>query len=155
MQCGIKLKFHLSSLSFSNAEEVILNEDRTTEDERRYIMEARKRAMLKRKKLRTLGKSRSTESEDEEEEEGEDEEDIAHQVRMQELRAENQRLMQINKEEDRQLRLEIERRDEVFRRIQELQNNINELIRRRDERNRDERNNGSGNDSENDSENEG
>ena len=32
-------------------------------------MEARKRAMLKRKKLRTLGKSRSTESEDEEEEE--------------------------------------------------------------------------------------
>ena len=32
-------------------------------------MEARKRAMQKRKKLRTLGKSRSTESEDEEEEE--------------------------------------------------------------------------------------
>ena len=43
---------------FSLAEEVILNEDRTTEEERRYIMEARKRAMLKRKKLRTLGKSR-------------------------------------------------------------------------------------------------
>ena len=74
---------------------------------------------------------------------------------MRELRAENQRLRRINEEEDRQLRLEIERRDEVFRRIQELQNNINELIRRRDERNRDERNNGSGNDSENDSENEG
>ena len=54
---------------FFITEEVILNEDRTTEDERRYIMEARKRAMLKRKKLRTLGKSRSTESEDEEEEE--------------------------------------------------------------------------------------
>jgi hypothetical protein len=36
-------------------------------------MEARKRALQKRKKLRTLGKSRSTESEDEEmeEEEGE------------------------------------------------------------------------------------
>ena len=50
-------------------EEVILCEDRTTEDERRYIMEARKRAMQKRKKLRTLGKSKSTESEDEEEEE--------------------------------------------------------------------------------------
>ena len=32
-------------------------------------MEARKRAMQKRKKLRTLGKSRSTESEEEEEEE--------------------------------------------------------------------------------------
>ena len=65
----MKLKFHPFYLSFSNVEEVILNEDRTTEDERRYIMEARKRAMLKRKKLRTLGKSRSTESEDEEEEE--------------------------------------------------------------------------------------
>ena len=52
-------------------EEVILNEDRTTEEERRYIMEARKRAMQKRKKLRTLGKSRSTESEDEENEEEE------------------------------------------------------------------------------------
>ena len=52
---------------------MILNEDRTTEEERRYIMEARKRALQKRKKLRTLGKSRSTESEDEEmeEEEGE------------------------------------------------------------------------------------
>ena len=37
---------------------MILNEERTTEEERRYIMEARKRAMLKRKKLRTLGKSR-------------------------------------------------------------------------------------------------
>ncbi len=56
------------------SEEVILNEDRTTEEERRYIMEARKRALQKRKKLRTLGKSRSTESEDEEmeEEEGKD-----------------------------------------------------------------------------------
>ena len=52
-------------------EEVILNEDRTTEEERRYIMEARKRALQKRKKLRTLGKSRSTESEDEEMEEEE------------------------------------------------------------------------------------
>ena len=48
-----------------------MNEDRTTEEERRYIMEARKRAMQKRKKLRTLGKSRSTESEDEENEEEE------------------------------------------------------------------------------------
>ena len=62
------------SLTFSlPTEEVILNEDRTTEEERRYIMEARKRAMQKRKKLRTLGKSRSTESEDEENEEEEGE----------------------------------------------------------------------------------
>ena len=68
MQNGKNLKLH-PFFAFSNTEEVILNEDRTTEDERRYIMEARKRAMLKRKKLRTLGKSRSTESEDEEEEE--------------------------------------------------------------------------------------
>ena len=67
MQNGKNLKSY--HFTFLNTEEVILNEDRTTEDERRYIMEARKRAMLKRKKLRTLGKSRSTESEDEEEEE--------------------------------------------------------------------------------------
>ena len=58
---------------FFYSEEVILNEERTTEEERRYIMEARKRAMQKRKKLRTLGKSRSTESEDEENEEEEGE----------------------------------------------------------------------------------
>ena len=63
----------LTSAAKFVSEEVILNEDRTTEEERRYIMEARKRALQKRKKLRTLGKSRSTESEDEEmeEEEGE------------------------------------------------------------------------------------
>ena len=67
MQNGRNLKSY--HFTFLKTEEVILNEDRTTEDERRYIMEARKRAMLKRKKLRTLGKSRSTESEDEEEEE--------------------------------------------------------------------------------------
>ena len=67
MQNGKNLKSY--HFTFLKTEEVILNEDRTTEDERRYIMEARKRAMLKRKKLRTLGKSRSTESEDEEEEE--------------------------------------------------------------------------------------
>ena len=63
--------FLKSLLSIPSTEEVILNEDRTTEEERRYIMEARKRAMQKRKKLRTLGKSRSTESEDEENEEEE------------------------------------------------------------------------------------
>ena len=64
----------ITPFSFSSlvtTEEVILNEDRTTEEERRYIMEARKRALQKRKKLRTLGKSRSTESEDEENEEEE------------------------------------------------------------------------------------
>ena len=87
------------------------------------------------------------ESEDEDEEEEEDEEDMAHQARMPELRAENQRLRRINQEDDQQLCLEIERRDKVFHRIRELQNNINELGRRREERNREERNNGSRNDS--------
>ena len=59
-----------------------MNEDRTTEEERRYIMEARKRALQKRKKLRTLGKSRSTESEDEEaeEEEGKTRKKCKHNV---------------------------------------------------------------------------
>ena len=64
-----------------------MNEDRTTEDERRlifwltdskllgqyfrYILEARKRALAKKKKLRTLGKrTRSADSEDEVEEDG-------------------------------------------------------------------------------------
>ena len=61
----------LTSAAKFVSEEVILNEDRTTEEERRYIMEARKRALQKRKKLRTLGKSRSTDSEDEEMEEEE------------------------------------------------------------------------------------
>ena len=68
---GSLLKSLLSIPMLQPTEEVILNEDRTTEEERRYIMEARKRAMQKRKKLRTLGKSRSTESEDEENEEEE------------------------------------------------------------------------------------
>ena len=88
-----------------------------------------------------------SEDEDEDEKEEEDEEDMAHEARMPELRAENQRLRRINEEDDQQLCLEIERRDEVFQRIRELQNNINELGRRREERNREERNNGSRNDS--------
>ena len=63
------------------------------------------------------------ESEDEEEEE--DEEEIAHQARMRELRAENRRLRRIGEEEEWRLRREIERRDEVFRRLRDLQNNLN------------------------------
>ena len=74
------------------------------------------------------------EIESEEEEEEEDEEEIAHQARMEVLRAENRRLRSIGEEEDRCLREEIERRDEVFHRIRELQNNIAELRRKRDER---------------------
>jgi len=56
----------------SKAEEAILNEERTTEEERRYILEARKRALAKKKKLRTLGRrARSRDSDEDEEEEDE------------------------------------------------------------------------------------
>ncbi|XP_055550028.1 voltage-dependent calcium channel type A subunit alpha-1-like isoform X8 [Wyeomyia smithii] len=48
------------------AEEIILAEDRTTDEERMYIMEARKKAAAKRKKLKALGKSKSSETDDEE-----------------------------------------------------------------------------------------
>ncbi|XP_058448215.1 voltage-dependent calcium channel type A subunit alpha-1-like isoform X3 [Malaya genurostris] len=48
------------------AEEIILAEDRTTDEERMYIMEARKKAAAKRKKLKNLGKSKSSETDDEE-----------------------------------------------------------------------------------------
>ncbi|KAK7579828.1 hypothetical protein V9T40_000457 [Parthenolecanium corni] len=53
------------------AEEVILSEDRTTDEERLHIMESRRRAAMKSKKLHNIGKSKSSESE---EEEAEDEE---------------------------------------------------------------------------------
>lgn len=81
--------FHLSKhLKF--AEEVILAEERTTEEERMHIMEgnnavteancfqktlyclilsARRRNAAKRKKLKSLGKSKSTDTEEEEGEE--------------------------------------------------------------------------------------
>ncbi|XP_045030505.1 voltage-dependent calcium channel type A subunit alpha-1 isoform X7 [Daphnia magna] len=55
------------------AEEVILAEERTTEEEKLHIMEARRRAAAKRKKLKHLGKSRSTDTEDEENEDEPDE----------------------------------------------------------------------------------
>uniref|UniRef100_A0A1B0EZA3 EF-hand domain-containing protein n=2 Tax=Lutzomyia longipalpis TaxID=7200 RepID=A0A1B0EZA3_LUTLO len=48
------------------AEEVILAEERTTEEEKMHIMEARRRAAAKRKKLKNLGKSKSTDTEEEE-----------------------------------------------------------------------------------------
>ena len=49
------------------AEEVILAEERTSEEEKMRIMEARRRAAAKRKKLKALGKSRSTDTEEEDE----------------------------------------------------------------------------------------
>ncbi|KAK0092187.1 hypothetical protein PV326_001978, partial [Microctonus aethiopoides] len=55
----------------TQAEEVILAEERTTEEEKMHIIEARRRAIkAQRKKLKNLGKSKST---DTEEEDGDDE----------------------------------------------------------------------------------
>ena len=42
------------------AEEVILAEERTTEEERNHIMEARRRVANKRKKMKLTGKSKSS-----------------------------------------------------------------------------------------------
>ncbi|XP_047738439.1 voltage-dependent calcium channel type A subunit alpha-1 [Hyalella azteca] len=47
------------------AEEVILAEERTTDEEKAHIMEARRRAAAKRKKLKNLGKSKSTDTDEE------------------------------------------------------------------------------------------
>ncbi|KAK4308763.1 hypothetical protein Pmani_019563 [Petrolisthes manimaculis] len=58
------------------AEEVILAEERTTDEEKAHIMEARRRAAAKRKKLKHLGKSKSTDTEDEENEAEEDDGNI-------------------------------------------------------------------------------
>lgn len=54
------------------AEEVILAEERTTEEERNHIMEARRRAANKRKKLTLSGKSKSMETDEDEEEQDEE-----------------------------------------------------------------------------------
>ncbi|XP_071642975.1 voltage-dependent calcium channel type A subunit alpha-1-like [Temnothorax longispinosus] len=55
------------------AEEVILAEERTTEEEKMHILEVRRKAAAKKKKLKNLGKSKSTDTE--EEEEGENDQD--------------------------------------------------------------------------------
>ena len=49
------------------SEEVILAEERTTQEERNHIMEARKRAANKRRKLKSMGKSKSTETDEDDE----------------------------------------------------------------------------------------
>ena len=54
------------------AEEVILAEERTTEDERFHIMDARRRAAAKRKKMKSLGQGSSIEDDEEEDEPDED-----------------------------------------------------------------------------------
>ena len=63
-----------------------------------------------------------------------DEEAAAHEARMEVLREENRRLVAIGEEQDRQLRNEIQQRDEVQRRIRDLEKNIGDLRRRRDGR---------------------
>ena len=55
-------------------------EERTTQEERNHIMEARKRVANKRRKMKTLGKSRSTET-DEDDEDNEDNEGNDDDVR--------------------------------------------------------------------------
>ena len=75
------------------------------------------------------------ESEEENDEDNEiDEEEAAHQARMEVLREENRRLVAIGEENDRILIQEIQQRDEVLRRIKDLEENIDHLRRRRDER---------------------
>lgn len=53
------------------AEEVILAEERTTEEERNHIMEARRRAANKRRKLKLSGKSKSNETDEDDEDQDE------------------------------------------------------------------------------------
>ena len=62
------------------------------------------------------------------------EEAAAHEARMEVLREENRRLVAISEERDRQLMNEIQLRDEVQRRIRDLEQNIDDLKRRRDGR---------------------
>ncbi|XP_012056925.1 PREDICTED: voltage-dependent calcium channel type A subunit alpha-1-like [Atta cephalotes] len=54
------------------AEEMILAEERTTEEEKKYILKGRRKAEEKKRKLKNLGKSKSTDTEEEEDENGED-----------------------------------------------------------------------------------
>ena len=61
-----------SAQSFCPAEEVILAEERTTEEERNHIMEARRRVANKRKKMKLTGKSKSCSDEDADEDDAEE-----------------------------------------------------------------------------------
>ena len=64
------------AILFTFSEEVILAEERTTEEERNHIMEARRRAANKRRKLKLtsgIGKNRSRSTETDEEDDEPDE----------------------------------------------------------------------------------
>ncbi|KAI1305266.1 Voltage-dependent calcium channel type A subunit alpha-1 [Halotydeus destructor] len=56
------------------AEEVILAEERTTDEEKAHILDARRKAAAKRKKLKLMHKNKSTDEDEEEEEEEEEDE---------------------------------------------------------------------------------
>ena len=73
--------------------------------------------------------------ESDDDDDGEAEEIAAHEARMEELREENRRLVAISEEADRQLVNEMQQRDEVLQRIRDLERNISDLRRRRDDRN--------------------
>ena len=74
-------------------------------------------------------------AEESDDDDGEAEEIEAHEARMEELREENRRLVAISEEADRQLVNEMQQRDEVLQRIRDLERNISDLRRRRDDRN--------------------
>ena len=57
---------------------MILAEERTTEEERNHIMEARKRAANKRRKMKSLGKTRSTETDEDEDEQADEGKETFH-----------------------------------------------------------------------------
>ena len=66
-----------------------------------------------------------------------DEEDLEHLARMEALRAENRRLREERDAEDEALRREIEERDVVWCRVQDLEAQVAVLRARREERERD------------------
>ena len=72
--------------------------------------------------------------EESDDDDGDEEEIAAHEARMEVLREENRRLVAMGEECDRQIDSERQQRDDVQQRISDLEMNIRELRRRRDNR---------------------
>ena len=72
--------------------------------------------------------------EESDDDDGDEEEVAAHEARMEVLREENRRLVAIGEEQDRQLMNEMQQRDEVLQRIRDLEMNISDLRRKREDR---------------------
>ena len=72
--------------------------------------------------------------EESDDDDGDEEEVAAHEARMEVLREENRLLVAIGEEQDRQLENERQQRDEVLQRIRDLEMNISDLRRRRENR---------------------